>query len=977
MSFATDKWFKQLNEETLMEGLADIGLPESILDSIRADMPEASEKGRVWVGNAWKSEVPAQFRSSNPKWWADAMSMLEGVAQSDAFAGNAIFLENAIQIYKRRPWGNWAKARRTFIKNARKAKISDGVVSAVLSAFDDLELGAWQWLASRISNVIVTLNENPNNYTMIKSIPPTDWDDAEEECYKYQQSKEDPEQIIHTFSDGAYWYDLEVYQCNIEGGRMGHCGSDSRGTLYSLRKKSKGSRDSKSYVTISYNSQEQVIYQIKGRSNSCPPEELWPYIQKFVRIMDATVLQESGEHSNDPEGFEELGQYLARETGISFTGSFEKAFEDFSSEVNDLDDQFRSNPISLQVELAGVSVESDDFGGDRPYIYWNDRLECVAAELTFDVTERILRALEDDDLQEKLFDIFKEEDRNDIFDGQDYYPEIKMLKADAYELAIYKANNYTRLKGLTDSEEFYGSPLLEGNKSYIVLWDNWEPAFGEWASYNDIPREEPSGYDDWLDGVREAVNDLEDSVDEIENYLISAKILAPSPVKSFKKTIDDEFNKFIVSTTSKGGGEYDIASTGLLFKTTAAEMETIVELGFFNDFHKTSSGYYTNEVFKALVLGKLKEKEAQALEFAEDQMKLNFGEKYEKKIESLWSKIKSSKVMGTNFYDQMFVGFQPQIPKKVRAPRPAQVINMESSFYYKIEVILNKQTIEFFGPFLEYYDNNFELVTGAFDFALKQMVSRKARAFKKQNDSDSNLPLQEETPALDVRVYDMDFVMSYPLGVGFEMTDIHNIIRAIPDVTTVRTKGQKRRAGNNSVSVQNLKFALRGQRSRMTWVKQVLLPQIHKIDRRIKILKIDRAQLTEGKINLEEYYSSYSMRQSPARVTPSPRIQQILDDWMQGGVMYDSPMLNSLSREHVMVPVEDLECLLSRNPRKHGDHFEAGYQNFIKIGPRDPIYIAVGKNGKVKITGNEDDLRYAIKAGVEEVPVYFSYQTQV
>ena len=93
--------------------------------------------------------------------------------------------------------------------------------------------------------------------------------------------------------------------------------------------------------------------------------------------------------------------------------------------------------------------------------------------------------------------------------------------------------------------------------------------------------------------------------------------------------------------------------------------------------------------------------------------------------------------------------------------------------------------------------------------------------------------------------------------------------------------------------------------------------------------------------------------------------------------MYDSPMLNSLSREHVMVPVEDLECLLSRNPRKHGDHFEAGYQNFIKIGPRDPIYIAVGKNGKVKITGNEDDLRYAIKAGVEEVPVYFSYQTQV
>ena len=68
---------------------------------------------------------------------------------------------------------------------------------------------------------------------------------------------------------------------------------------------------------------------------------------------------------------------------------------------------------------------------------------------------------------------------------------------------------------------------------------------------------------------------------------------------------------------------------------------------------------------------------------------------------------------------------------------------------------------------------------------------------------------QEAVNPLDVRLYEIDYVMSYPLGQGFEMTDIHNIVRAIPDVTTVRTVGNaKRSQGNRSVSLQRLKFAL-------------------------------------------------------------------------------------------------------------------------------------------------------------------------
>ena len=230
-----------------------------------------------------------------------------------------------------------------------------------------------------------------------------------------------------------------------------------------------------------------------------------------------------------------------------------------------------------------------------------------------------------------------------------------------------------------------------------------------------------------------------------------------------------------------------------------------------------------------------------------------------------------------------------------------------------------------------------------------------------------------------MRVYEIDFVMSYPLGQGFEMTDIHNIIRAIPDVTTVRTVGEtKKTQGNRTVSLQRLKFALQGQSPRNEWVKKVLLPQIRKISPAIRLHKVQRANVVSGdKQKLEELYYQTSMRQSPGRTTPTPSIQGLIDDWVQGGVMYDAPTNINLTRYSVMMPVEDLKHLMCREPRKHGHHFEAGYEYFIQNGPRDPIYLAIGKNGRAKITGNEDDLRYAIKAGVEEVPVFISYQRQV
>ena len=56
-----DNWFKWLRESTeglLLEGVADIGLPERILDQLMSGMYNASEKAKMYMGTNWKKTPP-------------------------------------------------------------------------------------------------------------------------------------------------------------------------------------------------------------------------------------------------------------------------------------------------------------------------------------------------------------------------------------------------------------------------------------------------------------------------------------------------------------------------------------------------------------------------------------------------------------------------------------------------------------------------------------------------------------------------------------------------------------------------------------------------------------------------------------------------------------------------------------------------------------------------------------------------------
>ena len=1495
MSFATDKWFQHIRGEMLTEGLADIGLDEMIQRKIEAKMPEASEKGRMWVGTAWKSLDGKRISNYG---WFESFLRNTIVERAKAFqVGENNILLNLVSAYTTQPVGKWPKAKRKFARNSLRFKVPNREVSQTILDLKVLEERTWRWFSSRIENVIVTLNQNPNNYEIIKSIPPSDYHLAEQECFDFQQTKEDPDKIIHVFNDGSYWYDLDTYQCEMEGDRMGHCGGDERGTLYSLRKKEEGKKASKSYITIAYNAQDQTIYQIKGRQNTCPPAALWTKIAKFIEITGAEGLEETGEYSNDKEAFEELGKWLDANTSISFEGSLEKRLEEFREEVERLESEWQRSRYSLQVDYSGASVDTLDIDfNDTPI--WYASATSIASILPFDLTEEKMRTFyavgsEDpqdlalsDEIEEAIMKIVEEEDRNDILSNKYTESYAYLLKADNYEQAFLKADNMSRLMR-EDREQ-----LTKGSDTYVVIWDITQ-AFDEYVD-NESNKTEAEGIEEFYVVINELVADLNDSLDAIEDLLISRNLAARSELKGYISKVEEEFNNFIVSAHgSNREGKYTLQASDVLFKITKPQAQALSQIGLAE--HPPNSadngGYYGSWTMTSAFWDFIFEHTRQAMAFAKQQIKLNFGDKFKEPADSnlddLFDKFEENSTIGIAYKN-----FNKNDP----------TIN------YKIVTSIGKRDLPILGPYLEYFDNNFNIIIKAFEKGVREEIKKAEKEFRQKTGNDTNLPVEEgklitegladiglpddvvglikeklpsasekgrvwvgnafkaysilgpprdlmmmrlvifvdehnqlfqfgdnpeansllnldralrtgtikdvikarksfvkaasklgveqaitnkilqladtglqgslnhfleervnnvittlnqnpnnyemlkgfppyewavadekmfeyqsnienpeqiihtfddgsywydlktskcknegsrmghcgaadygrlyslrkkdkgkkesksyvtisynsedktihqikgrgneappeqlwkhiaefvritgatyneedgrhsgdgdsfvklakylnqetdigsdlmglslpeakeelrvacneklqkfnevygentpnqrlligseivgrqrrvyweqdtdvivvelpfkpskdqlvwtgrRTPAptlsgkdadtqemidliktmdssellstenprldiafvaggdadravrvrnagaaarisaakkadsrfwmivsglnpsfddfinsavvlnpevsresaegygsflqhvgtlietmkkaaagpikdqlakwdaedrgeslqeadnpLDVRLYEIDYVMSYPLGQGFEITDIHNIIRAIPDVTTVRTIGNaKRSQGNRTVSLQRLKFALQGQKNRTEWIKQILLPQIHKISSKIRIHKVDRAELiSSSKQRLEESYYNSTMRQSPGRTTPLPSVQNLIDDWVEGGVMYDQPTNHNLTRYSVMMPVEDLKHLCGREARKHGHHFDAGYENFIQNGPRDPIYLAIGKNGRAKITGNEDDLRYAIKAGVEEVPVFISYQRQV
>lgn len=244
--------------------------------------------------------------------------------------------------------------------------------------------------------------------------------------------------------------------------------------------------------------------------------------------------------------------------------------------------------------------------------------------------------------------------------------------------------------------------------------------------------------------------------------------------------------------------------------------------------------------------------------------------------------------------------------------------------------------------------------------------------------------IKESRDPIDVRLYKVTIGMVVDLSKAGTDSQIENQIRGISEVTTVRhiSQSQKSIGLNKSYREYEVKFELYGSQSRDSYRDLTLVPAIARevtgvtVYRRGPVAKIE-AGLSESWAG--SAYSTAQTYNSPEMPhTPSLSIDGVLADWVEGAVQaYDVPMNTTDMAYHIMVPVEELWELCGRYYRGSKNEFDSRYQHFIKYGSQKPVFVAVGRNGRVKITGNEDDVWFAKKSGLRDLPVFFSYQRQV
>ncbi len=171
------------------------------------------------------------------------------------------------------------------------------------------------------------------------------------------------DQVLQTFDDGYFWYDLRKSACEIEGKQMKHCGSADRGTLYSLRTGAKRT-DINRYITLSMD-EDKTVHQIKAKGNSAPPEELWPYIDAFIENAEVKRITEIGMHSDDGIGFAEMLGHLKQKYGKEGTGQV-KFDDSWVDEATELLEQYapdfgRDDQTSVDVSWPSVGDEEVTF----------------------------------------------------------------------------------------------------------------------------------------------------------------------------------------------------------------------------------------------------------------------------------------------------------------------------------------------------------------------------------------------------------------------------------------------------------------------------------------------------------------------------------------------------------------------------------------------------------------------------------------
>jgi hypothetical protein len=1033
-----------------------------------------------------------------------------------------VFVAQNIMNVLAKPSATWRKAFMKAVKALSKAGVESEKIESVkeeLAATMLREFKGWWY---NYDQLFSWLNDEPTNYELIKGEDDinTAFNIAKEEL----ENREDPDMVIHQFDNGLYWYNLNTYNCSIEGERMGHCGSDSRGVLVSLRERKEKRKASSSYVTMTWSENDEILYQIKGRGNNAPDEELWEYISWFIQNAPIRSVMESGEHSNDIEGFQEMNGFLQEENpDVNFEGVLN--LDDIEQAVDEVINDYSGEYTGIYAEVQDPA----DWGGDGQYAYIT-----INSEMSFEVDlgwPGIVRR--DNDYYSA-----DEADSGDINDMLDSIP---------FHSYGREARDFVSEVGLDDLG--YELPGEDAEVEYEVVMligaqpDN-VPAGAEKQTAHlrvRIISNETATADNADDAASEVEfiarelkrleEDMEDYIQAVRSQLVDGEYIAKGAYDRTRgDLVDKTFEHWNVTEGSGGSLEFAWRSDGSQSVINdGGQIPQVIQM-YGQDYDRHIGELYsrifgspmsrthpprTENVDLNRNMARNLENLYKAKQENPDQQQLKFGPEYAAKAARIiLAKDSHFIIQGTNSavgqnssYPTQPIGWMykinmnyktseaeiqvtqdildffnenpemmnqaaqktiqdamngilalaqgrkddiisgkavyPQI-RRIESMMGGQVeanhlamkgmmiatwinqnfeqmdeIEKYVSYYKYLRPIVNQQ-IARIGPIQtdgddagkpDYFDQEVQTQLtrmGAPAITKKARNQGSVRGSigeprPAQESVESQILridslLNEKDETYDLRIYSMKIDVAISKDIGGEVQETQTEIRGIDGVTTVRTVGDTRDVGSSNVGTYEIKFELLGNIGRVKYRDKILIPGLMKI-KGLRILRVSsmhrtnvRGTIRTVREELMEYGGIANFGGSVGNLgavggrasmgtkmrTPRMSIEDIMMDWAEGGVkMYDEIAPNNLMGYHVMYPVEELLDYLGREFRAPMDAFDGMYQQFIKNGPTAPVYVALGKNKRAKITGGEDIVWFAKRAGLKEVPVFFSYQRQV
>lgn len=184
--------------------------------------------------------------------------------------------------------------------------------------------------------------------------------------------------IIKEYPDGFYWVDLESSNDTCEAGAMGHCANTNKGdTLYSLRKYNSVTDSIESFITIAVSPDDGVWWQCKGKRNSKPKKEYYPYIADILVSKNILTFKSEYDPKNDFKS-EDLIQYL-EENPNAFPNT-DEIIEKINEDKVSLDDfQKILDRYNESFKFYDIYISEDD-DDDGVYAYYSFRLDIKKSE---------------------------------------------------------------------------------------------------------------------------------------------------------------------------------------------------------------------------------------------------------------------------------------------------------------------------------------------------------------------------------------------------------------------------------------------------------------------------------------------------------------------------------------------------------------------------------------------------------------------